>query len=108
MALRTELSIQLKPTLTKVVGNQTPEEILEFFRQINLLTGVVIDQADRLYYAKPTIAGTTTLSLDLAGGGLKDVLGDTFDPARLKLILVNAPLADCPNVINLNRPAAGV
>ena len=105
MPLKTELTIRLRPTLTKVLGGQTLSEMPEFFRALTLLTGVVLNQADKLYYSKPTIAGSATLTLDLIGGGLVDVYGDAFGPARLKVILVNSDLAVCPNTINLVRPA---
>ena len=106
MPLKTELTIRLRPTLTKVLGGQTLSEMPEFFRALTLLTGVVLNQADKLYYSKPTIAGSATLTLDLIGGGLVDVYGDAFGPARLKVILINSDLAVCPNVITLQRPAA--
>ena len=107
MPLRTELNIRLKPALSKVVGGHTLVLTPEFSRLLTMLTGVVIDQADKLYYDKPTIAGSTTLTLDWAtGGGLVDVHGDALALARLKLLIVNSDLAVCPNVINVVRPAS--
>jgi hypothetical protein len=60
-----------------------------------------------MYYARPTIGGSATLTLDVAtAGGLFDVFGDAFALVKLKLIVIKSDLTLCPNVVNLQRPAA--
>lgn len=104
MALVTEVTFRVKATLTKVVGQQTLSQLLDINQSFNWLSGIVLDQADKVYYAKPSIAGSATLSLDLAGS-LLDIFGDAFTPAKLKLLLLANALANV-NTINLQRPAA--
>jgi hypothetical protein len=103
MPLVTNVTLRVKPNLTKVVGDQTLSELLDINKSFQWLSGIILDQADRLYYAKPTIAGSATLSLDLAGA-LLDIFGDPFTPVKLKLLLLANAVANI-NTINLQRPA---
>jgi hypothetical protein len=65
-------------------------------------SGTGLSQIDRWWWDERTLAGSTTDSLDLNGGGLVDPLGVAFAPARIKILIVyNAG----PNIINLARPA---
>lgn len=106
MPLKTDLTLRLKPELTKVIGSYTLVEATEFSQVLSLVTGVGANQADKLYYAKPTIVGSATLTLDVAtAGGLFDIYGDAFALARLKFLLLVNPSTN-PNTINLQRPAA--
>lgn len=108
MPLILDLNLRLKATLDKVLGGITGSLPVDLGRVQKLLSGVGLNQADKLYYAKPIIAGSATLQLDLAGGGLVDLYGDALAFARVKMILLLSDLALCPNVINLQRPANGV
>jgi hypothetical protein len=68
-------------------------------------TGVGLNQFDRLLVDERSVGSSATDSLDFAGGGLTDVLGATWAPARLKfLILANLG----PNDIQVVRPSNGI
>jgi hypothetical protein len=66
-------------------------------------SGTGLAQIDRWWWDERTLAGSTTDSLDLIGGGLVDPLGVAFAPARIKILILNNL---GPNIINLQRPAA--
>jgi hypothetical protein len=104
MPLSTKISFSILATLTKVIGPQTLTLTPQLTKALSWASGVALDQADRVYYNRPTIGGSATLSLDLAGA-LEDVFGDPFVLAKLKLIAIGSELALCPNPINLQRPA---
>ena len=85
-----DLSVEKKAALSKLL-TQT------------FASGVGLNQFDRLFVDERTVAGSATDTLDFNGGGLVDVLGSAWAPARLKfLILVNLG----PNPMRLQRPAA--
>lgn len=66
-------------------------------------SGVGLNQLDRLLVDERTIAGSGTDALDFNGGGLTDVLGAAWAPARLKfLVVINLG----PNDIQVVRPAS--
>ena len=105
MPLKSDLVVRLTPELTKLVGAFTFPLRPEISKTLTLLTGTGLNQADRLYYSKPTIAGSATLTLDVAtGGGLLDPFGDAVAMVKLKYILIVNELG--PNTINLVRPAS--
>lgn len=105
MPLKLDFQFKLTPDLTKIVGAYTHSLKAEVNKVLSLLNGTGANQADKLYYAKPTIAGSATLTLDLNGGGLVDQFGDALVFARIKaLLLINDPAN--PNTINLVRPAS--
>jgi hypothetical protein len=104
MGLITDVSLRVKPNLSKVVGNQTLAQLLDIGKAFTWASGVIVDTADKVYYAKPTIGGSATLTLDFSGG-LLDIFGDAFVLARLKMLLVLNDVAN-PNPINVQRPAS--
>ncbi len=107
MALVTTVSMKMVAALSKTIG-AIPTSLTPQVQVAGKLTsGILLDQADKVYYARPTIGGSATLTLDVAsGGGLEDVYGDAFAIAKLKAIIIKADLVLCPNVINLQRPAS--
>jgi hypothetical protein len=108
MALTTTLSMRASASISKLIGDQTMVLPPGLSLGISLASGTGVNQADKVYYAKPTIAGSATLSLDLSGGTLKDPFGDAFTIAKLKVVVVWCEAALCPNTINVVRPTAGV
>jgi hypothetical protein len=107
MALTTSLSIRASAQLSKTIGTQTMSLTPLMAVGITLANGNGLNQADRVYYAKPDIAGSATLALDLAAGGLLDVFGDAFSIAKLKVVVIQSELALCPNPITFRVPATG-
>ena len=85
-----DLSVDKKAALSKVVSQA-------------FSSGVGLNQIDRLLVDERTITGSGTDSLDFAGGGLLDVLGAAWAPARIKLLVV---INLGPNDIQVQRPAA--
>ena len=74
MALKSEFAVRVTPELTKAIGAYTLSLKPEIQKVLALANGVGASQADKLYYSKPTISGSATLTLDLTGGGLVDLL----------------------------------
>lgn len=107
MAVTTTGSYRVGSTITKVNGAQTLSNELISTGSLALAAGTGANAADKVYSARPTIAGSATLSLDMAGT-LLDIYGDPFIVARVKLISIKCDATLCPNIINLTRPAAGV
>lgn len=66
-------------------------------------SGVGLNQIDRLFADQRTISGSGTDALDFAGGGLLDILGNAWAPARMKLLIVKNL---GPNDIQVVRPAS--
>ena len=109
MALTTEFSFRVAGSITKTLGALSGLLKPDVQMSMALASGILLDQADKMYYSRPTIAGSATLSLDVAtSGGLLDVFGDAFAIAKLKLLVIKSLLSLCPNTMNLTRPAAGV
>lgn len=67
--------------------------------------GAGISQANLVFADTRTLAASATESLDLAGGGLTDLLGAALTFARVKAIIVVAAAANTNGVV-LSRPAA--
>jgi hypothetical protein len=107
MALTTTGSWRVTGTLTKAIGALTGSIALDLSSTMALAAGTGLGAADKVYYARPTIAGSTTLSLDLQGG-LLDVYGDAFTVARVKLNALTSDVIHCPIVIQLSRASAGI
>jgi hypothetical protein len=105
MALTTELLVQLVTKLTKTLDLVTPEAAQTIKKALSLATGTGANQADKIFSDQRTIAASGTDTLDLNGGGLLDALGDAFNLARIKLLLVVAAAGNTNNV-NVTRPAA--
>jgi hypothetical protein len=108
MALTTSINFRATGTLTKTVGAILSTLGPTIARNFAWASGVAIDQADKAYYARPTIAGSATLSLDLAGTTLEDMFGDAFAIAKLKCFALSSDLTLCPNQIVVLKPTNGV
>jgi len=85
-----DLGVEKKAALSKTI-------------QAAFTSGVGLNQIDRVFVDERVISGSATDQLDLIGGGLLDILGATFAPARIKILIVNNL---GPNTVNLQRPAA--
>jgi len=105
MALDSKLTLTISASLTKALDLLTSEGRLAIQKVIALATGTGANQADKVFSDTRTITASATDSLDLAGGGLLDALGDAFGPARIKALYVFASGANTNNV-NVTRPAA--
>jgi hypothetical protein len=103
MALKTDLLIQLTAVLTKVLDLSKPEDRASIIKRFDWASGILINQADKVWHDRRTIAASATDSLDLAGI-LVDPLSDLLTLARLKMLLVVADGANVNNV-NVTRPA---
>jgi len=109
MALTTEFSFRVAGSITKTLGALTALIKPDVQMSLALASGILLDQADKMYYSRPTITGSATLSLDVAtAGGLLDVFGDAFAIAKLKVVVIKSLLSICPNEVRLSRPANGV
>lgn len=96
-----------------VVGSQSSAlALLTGTAQINkvyqnlLTTGTGINQADRVYYAQPTIAASGTTTIDL-NGSVTDVFGATVSFLRIKAMIIAASSANTNNVIVGNAATNG-
>lgn len=73
----------------------------------NLLsTGTGANQADRVYYAQPTVAASGTTTIDLAAS-VTDVFGATVTFARIKALIIAAASGNTNNVIVGNAASNG-
>lgn len=104
MALDSKFTLNISAALTKALDLLTSEGKLAIQKVITLTSGTGANQADKVFSDTRTIAASGTDSLDLAGGGLLDALGDAFGPARIKAVYVFAASANTNNV-NFTRPA---
>jgi hypothetical protein len=68
-------------------------------------TGTAGNQLDRLFVDERSVAATAVDQLDFIGGGLTDVLGAAWAPARLKFLII-ANLG--PNDLQVVRPSNGI
>jgi len=103
MALTTAISVAISASYSLALDLVTKNASLVKTYPLSLDTGTGLSQADVIFSDTRTTAGTD--SLDLAGGGLLDNLGNVFAPARVKAIIVFAAAANPANVL-LRRPAA--
>jgi hypothetical protein len=99
MALVTALEVAIKATLSKSkdLGN-IPTSALDFFKRVEMLSGVAAGQADKLWYDERTLAASTSEDLDMVGVQTDD-FGDVFSPVRVKCIYLQALDANVNNVI---------
>lgn len=72
-------------------------QINKVYQQL-LGTGTGAGQADRVYYAQPTIAASGTTTVDLAGV-VTDVFGATVTFARVRALIVAAASGNTNNVV---------
>lgn len=104
MALTTRLSLSLLATLTSPRDLSTPDDPLNYLKNIELATGTSANQADMLWHDQRTLTASATEDLDLAGV-LTNAFGVTQTFARIKGLVVYAAAANTNNV-NVTRPAS--
>ena len=106
MALITSVQFALASSLTGTQDHGTPTFAGMLTKTLALANGTAINQADKLFMDQRIVAAGATDSIDLAAA-LTDALGATFLPAKLKLIVCFAAVANTVN-LTIGRPAAGV
>jgi len=94
MALNTQLTLKIVAALTSGLdlGSTALVPLSTDWSDL-LATGVVADQADKLFFDNRSLAGTTAESLDLAGG-LTDGLGAVVTFVRIKGIFIRPAAAN--------------
>lgn len=108
MAVSASGNVSLTAGLTQVegldVGVNKNAAISKLMSQ-TFASGTAVNQLDRLFVDERSVAATAVDQLDFNGGGLTDVLGAAWAPARLKfLIITNLG----PNDIQVVRPTNGI
>ncbi len=103
MSLTASIKAFVTAKLTRPQDQGTAAFPLSLAFALNLADGVGANQADRIWADTRTLGASATEDLDLAGV-LTDVYGQAFTLARLKALLITAPLANLNN-INVSRPA---
>lgn len=100
MALDTVISMSVQATLTKTATNAdlTDQALYSKARRIALTTGNAAGQADRLYAATRSVPASSNEDLDLAGV-LLDEFGQAITFTRVKVLYVQAALANVNNVV---------
>ncbi|GAA3077830.1 hypothetical protein [Streptosporangium carneum] len=98
MPLDSRLLVQLAANLTSSLDLTTVSAPLSFARQLNLADGTGLNQANRLWSDERTLAASASEDLDLAGV-LTDPFGASITFARVKGLIVAAPLANANNVV---------
>jgi hypothetical protein len=91
------VSAALSPAST-VLDPTTKAALAPYAKLVELSTGTAAGQADKLYYAKRTIAPSANDDLDLAGV-LLDAFGTAITFVRVKGLVVSAVAANTNNVI---------
>lgn len=98
--------------LTVIESQSSALALLTGTAQINkvyqnlLASGTGANQADRVYYAQPTIAASGTTTIDL-NGSVTDVFGATVSFLRIKAMIIAASSANTNNVIVGNAATNG-
>jgi hypothetical protein len=92
MSLTAKLSISLVADLKKTAVMGTyPQDPFNLSKTIEFSNGNGAGQANALYYAQRTLAGSASETLDISGS-LTNNIGETFTIARVKtLIVINDP-----------------
>jgi hypothetical protein len=94
------LTVQARANVAQAPTNAlTLTGVLNFSRGLSYRPGAGAGQADRLYHEKLTVPGSGNLDLDLTGGSLKDVDGNTLTLARVKGLIVVADAANEHNIV---------
>lgn len=108
MPLAGTASLALQLSLTKAFDmNIAPSAILALSKGLTIATGTGAGQADLLFADTRTIAISGTDDLDLTGGGLLTPLGDAFNAARIKGLVVVAESHLTTDVVNTNDVVVG-
>lgn len=105
MTLDTRFELKVLAELSNTLDLATARAPLSLLKDVLLSDGTGANQADKIFADTRTIAASATDSLDLAGGGLTDLLGAALTLAKLKAIYI-AAAAENTNHVVLTRPAA--
>jgi hypothetical protein len=101
MPLISSFSLSVAAALTPSstpLNEATKAALAPYAKQVELSSGTAAGQADRLYYAKRTLAASLNEDLDLAGV-LLDAFGAAITFARVKGLVVSAVAANTNNVV---------
>ena len=105
--LRGALRVQLSTLLQDALDLSSPEDRLDWFEKWVIADGEGADQAEEVWHDTRTVAGSATDSLDLAGGGLLNALGQAVTFTRVKAIILKAAAAN-PNTLEVTQSASGI
>lgn len=103
MGLATTANLRINSTLDKALDLVTPKAVQSFQYLLEMTDGAGLNQANTVWSDRRTVNASTTDTIDLAGGGLLDAVGDAFAPARIKGLIVRNRGAQN---ITVGRPAA--
>jgi len=96
------LTASIKLILTAALAGNTDlgvnEYNLPFSRTLAFANGDALDKANQIWSDTITIAASTTLDIDLAGGVI-NALGSTLTFTKIKAIMVSARTANTNNVV---------
>ncbi|MCO1575026.1 hypothetical protein M8C13_04535 [Crossiella sp. SN42] len=104
MALDSRISLAVAANLTGTGDLATPAAPLSYRKDIPLLNGTGLGQANRVFSDTRTVVASGTDSLDLAGP-LTDAFGAALTFAKIKAVVVVAAGGNTNNVV-VTRPAA--
>jgi hypothetical protein len=108
MPLAGTMSLALQLSLTKAFDmNIAPTALMNLSKGLTIATGTGAGQADLLFADTRTIAISGTDDLDLTGGGLLTPLGDAFNAARIKGLVVVAESHLSTDTVNTNDVVIG-
>lgn len=105
--LTSRINISIAGTLANAIDLSTPVD--DFVKTIALTwaNGTGADQANRLFHDTRTLSTGANEDLDLVGS-LTDGLGQTFSPARFKLLLIYNKPANTTNLTIKPGAANGI
>jgi hypothetical protein len=106
-SLTARVEVVLSGTLTNPLDFNDVTAPLVIRRALDLANGAGAGQGNVIWSDQRTLAPSTSESLDLAGGGLVDALGQALAPARLRAMLIYASPANVNNLTVLGN-AAGI
>lgn len=104
MTLNARITLGVLAELSHQLDLAAAAAPLTVSKSVPLLHGTGVSQVDRMFADTRTVAASATDSLDLAGGGLTDLLGAAVTFAKLKAVIVAASAANTNNVV-ITRPA---
>ncbi|MDX3065398.1 hypothetical protein PV518_25015 [Streptomyces sp. ND04-05B] len=98
MALVTTVSLALSGRLSSALDLGSTSAEVNIRKAIELASGVALNQADKIFQDRRTLAASTSEDLDLAGV-LSDPMNQALTFARIKVLAVIAAAANANNVI---------
>ena len=105
-SLTSRVEVVLSGTLYNALDLGDVNAPLVVRRAIDFANGVGGNQANVIWSDQRTLAPSASETLDLAGGGLVDALGQALAPARLKALLIYSSPANLNNLTVLGNAAA--